>query len=1374
MSEFNHRISSLSPEKRAIFERYLREQDTAVHEEPKIPRREASEHVPLSYAQQRLWFLDQFETGSPVYNITKTFEIIGLIDAKKLEMSLNKVVQHHESLRTIFSVVRGDPVQIILPSLTLKLLLIDLREIPETLRQTELLHLIAKEARCPFDLTKAPLLRVTLLRLHEDNHILLVTVHHIVSDGWSMGVLFREISLLYNSFCAGTPSSLPELPVQYADFAVWQRQWLQDDILADQLSYWKKHLAGILPVLELPFDRPRPPIQAFHGKQHRSKLPMALVKALKAMSRKEEITLFMLALAVFNILLYRYTGQEDIIVGSPIANRNRSEIEDLIGFFVNTLILRTDLSGNPIIREILCRIREVCLGAYEHQDLPFDKLVEELQPKRTQSHSPIFNVMFAFQNTPQSSPDLNGLSFNQLEIDNGTAKFDLALSMFEKADELHMIWEYNTDLFYDTTIERMAGHFQTLLEGIVSNPDCSITELQLLTAPERDQLLHTWNNTERQYPSDKCIQQIFENHVRMSPEAVAVIEDDRRLTYARLNRRANQLANHLLKLNIMPETLVGICIERSIEMIIVMLGILKAGGAYLPLDHSYPQERLSFMLEDSQASLLITQKKLGEFIPDTKARIVYLDDNKALEQESEENPPCKTEPDKLAYVMYTSGSTGRPKGVAVSHRAIMRLVVGTDYLQLTEEDVVAQAANVCFDAATWEIWGPLANGGRVVLIPTDILLSPEGLAAAIDRHGITAMFVTTTLFNRIAEDAPYTFARLNALLFGGEASDPKSATRVLSNKPPRQLIHVYGPTEATTFATWHLVESIPKDGVTIPIGKPIANTTAQVMDRYNNPVPIGVKGELYIGGPGLARGYLNQPELTAEKFVTLESGERFYKTGDRALRLRDGTIEFVGRLDDQLKIRGFRIEPGEVAAVLRGIPDIKEAAVIAREDNIGEKRLVAYIVPENRHPPPPEALRNYLKGKLPDFMVPAVFLTLEFLPLTPSGKLDRGSLPVPSWNQVQRPVDSIAPRTATEKRLAAVWREVLGISEQGMHDNFFDIGGYSLLGARLVTYIRTEFQADIPLRQLFESPTIAEMAAWIDADMLNRDGGQSVAGSPGRSLIRIQEGLASPPLFFVPGGGGEDSSLMVYARLARQMGPDIPFYGFLACGLDGKSHPHTSVRKMAAAYISEIRSQQPFGPYFLAGECVGGIAAFEIARQLESSGEQVALVALLDTYCPSPYHYLTTLCKRLSHRLKRGLRTIFNSSAEGLLLRTLHEIERMIIFTGDEVGFVWPNRKPDSPEARQWYMHRVQETYQRVLCRHRPGRYAGNIILLVSENNIPEKMAAGWRSAISGNIDIHTLPGTHIEYIRDHSQTVGRVLRDCFDQSRQEGQREKA
>jgi amino acid adenylation domain-containing protein len=1040
--------------------------------------------LPLSLAQERLWFLAQLDPESPVYNIQVGYRLSGPLNVTALEQSLSEIIRRHEALRTIFPAVDGRPVQAIAPAVPWTLPVLDLRKVPEIEREAQVRALARAEGQQAFDLAQGPLFRAILVHLDAEEHVLLLTLHHIISDGWSQGVFWRESGVLYEAFAAGKPSPLPELGIQYADFAIWQRHWLQREVLETQLAYWKGHLAGVS-ILQLPTDRPRPPVQTFRGARHPVRFSPTLLRRLKELSQRHGTTLFMTLLAAFQALLHRYTRQDDIPVGSFIANRNWLKTEGSIGFFVNTLVLRIDLSGNPSFQELLGRVREVTLGAYSHQDLPYEKLVEELRPPRAVSRNPLFQVLFALRNTPRQAPELAGLTLSSLDVYNETAKFDLTLELGETPEGVSGWFEYSTDLFDAATIARMAGHFQTLLEGIVAAPEQRLATLPLLSADERRRLLMEWNDTAADYPRDQCIHEVFEGQVARRPNAVAVVWDGEELTYYELNRRANQVAHHLRMLGVGPEVLVGLCLERSLEMVIGLLGILKAGGAYVPLDPTHPLERLAFMLEDAKVSVLLTQASLVARLPANGATMICLDSEwPTIARHSEENLSSGVTAENLASVLYTSGSTGRAKGVLGTHRATQNVLAWLwQAYPFSSEEVACQKTSMSFVDSMQELLGPLLRGIQTVLIPNEVLQEPYRLVQMLAAHCVTRILLVPSLLRVLLDTYPDLRLRLPSLTLwftGGEILSRELWQCFQECLPDSRLINLYGASEDTADVSWFDTGLMRQEHWSVPIGRPIANTHAYVLDRHLQPVPIGVPGELHVGGASLARGYLNRPELTSEKFIpnpfSVESGAYLYKTGDLARYLPDRNIEFLGRIDHQVKIRGFRIELREIEAVLAQHPAVQQAVLLARDDVPGDTRLVAYVVPNQEPAPMTSELRRFLQARLPEYMVPATFVPLEALPMTPNGKVDLRALPAPGPERPALDEAFVSPQTFIEERLARIWAEVLGIDQVGIHDDFFAVGGHSLLATQVLSRVRDRFQVELPLHALFEARTIAGLA----------------------------------------------------------------------------------------------------------------------------------------------------------------------------------------------------------------------------------------------------------------------------------------------------------
>ncbi len=1044
---------------------------------PPVVPVERTRGLPLSFAQERLWFIDRLEPGSTVYNMPWPLRLRGTLDAGALERALGEIVRRHEALRTVFADRDGSPVQTIAPFAGFTLPVEDLSD--EAEREAAVRRHVDLEAGRPFDLAAGPLFRAALLRVDAGEHVLLLGMHHIVSDGWSMGVLFRELSALYGAYREGGESPLAELPVQYADYAVWQREQLEGEVLERQLGYWRERLSGAPELLELPADHPRPPVQTYRGATVPMEFSPALLERLQALGRREGATLYMVLLSAFQVLLGKYAGSDDVVVGSPIAGRTRGEVEGLIGFFINTLVLRTDLSGNPGFRETLRRVRETTLGAYEHQEVPFEKLVAELQPERSMSHAPLFQVMFTLQNARDGGGTLAGLEVGGVAAGLEIAKFDLSLTLSATAQGLGGGLNYSTDLFEPETIQRMVRHLERVLEQVATDADVRFSELDLLGEAERATVLAEWNQTDRPYPRGVGIHDLFDAQVRERPDAVALSWGDESLTYAELDARANQLAHHLVRRGVGPDVRVGVLLERSAELIVSLLAVIKAGGAYVPLDPAYPAERLRLMLADSSVRVLLSRSDLASAVPGCEARVVCLDGlDDVLPSEPITVPRSGATAENLAYIVYTSGSTGKPKGVMVAHRHVVQLVVETDYVQLRPGDRVAQASNASFDALTFEAWGAFLNGATLVGIDRDVLLSPSALRAFLREERITTLYQTTALLNQLSREQPDVFAPLREVLFGGQAADADSVRRLLKAGGPARLLHMYGPTETTAWCSWELVEHVAEDALTVSVGRATGNQRIYLLDSALNPVPVGVPGEAYVGGAGVVRGYLDRPGLTAERFVpdpfATEPGARMYRTGDRLRWKADGRLEFVGRVDEQVKIRGFRIEPGEIEAVLSSHAEVREARVIMREDQPGEPRLVAYVVGAVDV----EALREHLRASLPEYMVPAAFVVVDQLPLTPNGKLDVRALPVPELGSAVG--SSSAPGTPVEEVLAGTWADVLRLERVGVKDNFFELGGHSLLAIRVVSRIRAVFGVELPLRALFEGPTVAELAGRVE------------------------------------------------------------------------------------------------------------------------------------------------------------------------------------------------------------------------------------------------------------------------------------------------------
>ena len=1076
------RVRELSPERRMLLDRLLDVEKKHSILAPKIMRRANTGAVPLSFAQERVWFMNELVPGNPLFNLHAAMRLGWAVEAATIAQSLNEIVRRHEALRTCFVQEGERPVQVIRPELRLEVPEVDLRGLSSGEREGEAIRLAGEEAYAQFDLKRGPLLRAKLLRMGEQEYVFLLTIHHIVSDGWSMEVLFRELNWLYGWFSAGQRSRLPELGIQYGDFAVWQREYLQGERLQEQLEYWKKQLEGISD-LALPSDRGRPQVQSFAGAHYWFGLPGRLVRQLKGVSQREGVTLFMTLLAGFQALLYRYSRQEDIVVGTYVAGRNWAEVEGLIGFFVNTLVLRTDFSGSPSVREVLQRVRKTALEAYGHQDLPFARLVEEMQPQRDLSRNPLFQVVFQMLNLPGVGGGAERVGKPGLEVERRTTVVDLTCTLRESENDIRADFEYSTDLFEPETIERMAEHYVRLLEAMAANIEQGIGEISLLGAGERERLLIEWNQTRMDYSQDRCVAELFEAQAEATPTAIALIYEGERVRFQELNQEANRVAHYLRKRGLAGEGRVGICLERSPKMVAVILGVLKAGGAFVALDPSYPLARLAYMVEDAALSWVITDKDsrsaLGEIAMSPRA-ILLDEEAEQLRECSVANPICGVKAENMAYIIYTSGSMGQAKGVMGRHGGLLnRFYWMWERWPFRSDEVACQKTSVSFVDSIWEMLGPLLKGIPILILPPSVASNAAEMLIVLARERVSRIVVVPSLLSVLLDEMEETGQHLPNLRYcfsSGEALSGGLARRFLrwQGKTTR-LINLYGSSEDAGDVTTYEVSELA--GERVPIGRPISNTQVYILDEHRQPVPVGVVGEIYIGGASLAGGYLNRPELTAERFVKNEFDEtgesRLYRTGDHGRYLRDGNIELWGRVDDQIKIRGFRVEPGEIEAILRQHREVREAVVIARRSSEDEAKLVAYWVAREPQGPSSIELRRWMEGKLPEYMVPWRFVNLEKIPLTPNGKIDRKELPEPDPVRPELEQNYVRPQTPMQESLAGVYRDILGLKQVGIYDNFFHLGGHSLLATQFVSRLRQKFHVELPLRLFFEHPTVA-------------------------------------------------------------------------------------------------------------------------------------------------------------------------------------------------------------------------------------------------------------------------------------------------------------
>lgn len=1299
--------------------------------------------MPLSIAQQQVWLHAQLAAGVPLYNEVLILERVGALDPEVLERSFREIIRRHETLRTTFAVEDGSPVQVIAEHHAMELPVTELSGLPSEKCEASVLRIASEEARQPFDLTKGPLMRARLLRLSKENHILIVTLHTIIADEWSLSIFADELATLYEAYSVGEPSPLSDLPIQYGDHAHSQRNWLQGDVLDRHISYWRERLADP-PVLELPTDRARPPVQGFRGARESLQLSRSLSESLKDLSELEGAPVFVTLLAAFQTLLSRYTGQRDVVVGSIAPGREEVETENLIGLFAHTVLIRTEIERDATFRELLGRMRDLWQRDCEYQNMPFDRLVGELQLGRDLSRNPLFQILVSY--TPAMSAARIGWEVMNLEVDGGAAKVDLQLQLYDRApDGIFARFLYNTDIFDAATIGRMAGHFQTLLEDVVADPDQRLSKLPLLTQAETHQLLAEWNDTRTTYPKDVPLHHLFELQVERTPEATAVVFGNERLTYRDLNRRANQLAHHLLSLGVGPDVLVGILVERSLDMVVGLLGILKAGGAYVPLDPAYPSERIAFMLEDSEVAVLLIQRHLLETISDSRARFVVVDtDWHEIAKKEASNPVYAGGPENLAYVIYTSGSTGKPKGVQIPHRAVVNFLTSMSRTPgMTEADRLLSVTTLSFDIAGLEIYLPLIVGASVEIISREVSSDGYQLLAKLAGSDATVMQATPVTWRMLIEAGWKGTPNLK-ILCGGEAISRKLATQLLERDG--SLWNMYGPTETTI---WSTCSRIASEDEPIVIGRPIANTDIFILDELLQPVPIGVAGELHIGGEGLARGYLKRPELTAEKFIASPFAQdpeaRLYKTGDLARYRPNGDIECLGRIDHQVKLRGFRIELGDIESALRQHGGVNDAVVVAREDTPGNKHLVAYFVPSQEAPPTVGELRGFLKEKLPEYMVPSAFVALEAMPLTPNGKVNRRALPAPEQTSLAPSENFAAPRNDFEFQLATIWENVLGVRPIGIRHSFFELGGNSLVAVRLMQRIEQAFGKHLSIATLFQAPTIEQLSAIL------RQEGWSPAWS---SLVPIQTGGSKRPFFCVHGVGG---NVLRFYGLAQHLGSDQPFYALQAQGLTANYPCHTRAEEMAAHYVKEMRSVQPEGPYFLGGYSFGGMVALEMAQQLIAQGEEPPLVILFDTFCipvrgGSPFSrklesFSSSFLKML--RTSGLKRRAYLSRVASAPLRAIH----------------WGWHVASLPRN----VRKVRNACLKTARDYTPRAYPGRVVLFRSSSEPlggSSDPYAGWGEYLPNGLEVCEVESNHDNILLEPQvQLVAEQLRACLNEA---------
>lgn len=1201
----------------------------------KIPQRGHRAPAPLSYSQQRLWVFEQLEPGSSTYVVTKALQFEGHLDIPALQKALDTLVKRHEILRTVFLEVLGEPCQMVQPPRAVAMPLVDLSD-RDAASQEALWHeMMNQEDHQPFNLQQDLMLRAKLVRFGPNQHRFLLVRHHLACDGWSLGVIWQELSELYTAFHRQTNPQLPALEIQFADFATWERQMLSGNVLEQQLSYWQRQLQGSPALLQLPTDRPRPPVQTYKGRTETIVINPELTAQVQEFNRRHNTTLFMTLVATFFVLLGRYSCQNDVLLGSMIANRNQRETEPLLGFFSNLLVLRANLEENPSFEEFLAQVQTMALEAFAYKDVPFEQLTATLKPQRSASHTPWFQVLFLMQNFPLECPQFPGVATTVIPIDE-SAKYDLTLTVTETEEGLRTAWAYNTDLFDPITIERMATHFQVLLEGAVNQPSSPILQLPLLSQTERQQLLSEQNQQDREIVQQLHIVQQFEAQAAKTPDKIALFYEKEILTYQSLNERSNQLSHYLQSLGVKTGILVGLCLHRSLDMVVAMMAVLKSGAAYVPIDPRYPQERREYVLENAQISILLTQASLVARLQNHRAdsqphhgyQLVVLDEHPAPEQMQPKSPlSVVIQPEDLAYVIYTSGSTGKPKGVQVTHRGVANFLASMIQLPgLESRDRVLAITTIAFDIAVLEIFAPLMVGASVIIATEAVAADGDQLLQVLSSQQITLLQATPATW-RMLLAVGWEGSPTLKMLCGGEALSRELANRLLVLGA--SLWNMYGPTETTV---WSAVDRVQPGSDSIYLGFPIANTQFYVLDSYQQPVPLGVPGELYIGGDGLARGYLHRPDLTAERFIphpfATETGKRLYRTGDRVRYRPDGNLEFLGRVDFQVKIRGFRIELGEIESVLRQHPDLAEVVLLAREDQPGDQRLVAYVMPkEGCVAPSLLEMRQFLQKQLPDYMLPAAFVVLETLPLTPNGKVDRRALPKPDLLTLHTHHNFVAPRSDLESQISELWGQILGQDRVGIEDNFFELGGHSLLAIQLVSQINQKLGLDISLMQLFQNPTVSKLCENFE---------QSYQGADTKSisaLVPLKTTGTKPPLFVINSTG----QARVFAMLLDE---DQPTYSLNMFSIrphlenflteaNNPSYLKDLLPTIASYFLTSLKQVQPQGPYYLFGYCQDGPLTIEVAQQLRQQGDEVAQLYLLDStfkrHRPQFHHRLYSL-----------------------------------------------------------------------------------------------------------------------------------------------------
>lgn len=1359
MDHFEKSFEDLTPEEQAAFEIRLQNLSKQVKPGSLLFRRERPDQIPLSFGQERLWFLHQLEPNLTAYNLAYGHYLHSPIDTTIFQQAFLQVIKRHETLRTSFHSLNGLPFQQIAAEVSLPLKIIDLSHLPVEERLTEAKRLASLDANRPFDMTTAPLIRAILFPISPEETFFYLNIHHLIFDGWSHSIFFNDLRAFYEGLLKNAAPDLPALPIQFSDFVIWEREHLQGDYLKKSLDFWLPYLDGS-PVLELPTDFPRPGWSTYNGNTLLYDFPPELSVAIKKICQQVNVTPFMVLLAGFNLLLSKYSGQDDIVVGTALAGRNRLEQENLIGFFANTLVVRTKLAGAVTFQDLLTRVRENALSIYAHQDIPFEILVDHLKLHRDPSRNPLFNTVLVMQNTPSQESSLAGISTERVRLDVEDSHFDFEFHIREISDHFSLRSKFNTDLYKQETILRMLSHFENLLQQVTSDPARPLNEISLLTGQEKHKVLADWNQTARDYPRNATVHQLFEAQVKQHPQKIALSIGKVQVSYGQLSLHANNLARDLRQQGVKPGDLVGLCLDRSLELVAAILAVLKCGAAYLPLDPAYPVERLDFILRDSGASLLVTGNSLLNLFPTLNIPILIPRAHSGIDAKSEEaDPPSVGLPTDLAYVMYTSGSTGLPKGVCVTHRNVIRLVQNSNFIDYNPGEVFLLHSPLSFDASTFELWGSLLNGSRLVFMPPGNYTLLE-LGNVLQTQHVSTLWLTASLFHAVIEEQPEILRGLKTLLAGGDVLSPAAVERVLKDFPEITLVNGYGPTENTTFTCCYVMNNHSQMIRPVPIGRPVANTKVYLLDANLQPVAVGLPGELFAGGDGVARGYLNRPELTDKRFIpdpfSTEPGARLYRTGDMARWLPDGLIEFIGRKDDQVKIRGFRVEPAEVEAALLHHPAVSQAAVIVQSSPSADKYLAAVVsgkaLNENE-------LRSFLRGILPDYMIPQFFVIQDRLEMLPSGKIDRQALlkitaeaherlaagPESMGNAMaaDQPDQQQTARDPLEFQLKTIWESLLGISSIGIHQNFFELGGHSMLALRLFARLEKIFGNNLPISTIFHAPTIAQLA-----DIIRQDDWSP----PWKRLVAVQPGGSRRPLFLVPPGSGTS---LTYTSLAAGLGPDQPLYSFDPAAVDEENGLMKTVQGIASEYLREVRLFQPEGPYRLGGTCFGAYVALEMAQELIRQGQQVELLASLDAFSPASGPTWTWKPVTFWEYVQRFFKY---ARAKSLLAVFKKEMNIRLPKLRRALRFFDPQLK------KYWKIQRVQRQAQ---IAYKAEPYPGRILLIQSEESVNRaEIKDRWEELALGGLENYYLPDSSHRGLllrETGAQFLAVTLKECLN-----------